>query len=255
MNGKLRIALVVLFSAVLVFSGVQLARIGLAYKQADDIYAESRAEYVETASPAASDAPDAPDDGYPAFTIDVAGLRKQNPDVIGWLYIPDTNVSYPLVRGGDNQKYLHMSYDGRAAASGSIFMDFRNTGALTDDNSVIYGHNMKNGSMFGGLKKYADTAYLKAHADVFVFLSDRVLRFRAFAGYKTEDTSESYTLSFADGGTDFAGFLDYIKESAGEKVADAPDTPAPLLTLSTCTSTTATGRFVVEAVYVGEKSL
>ena len=253
MNGKLRIALVVLFSAVLVFSGVQLARIGLAYKQADDTYAESRAEYVETASPAASDAPDAPDDGYPAFTIDVAGLRKQNPDVIGWLYIPDTNVSYPLVRGGDNQKYLHMSYDGRAAASGSIFMDFRNTGALTDDNSVIYGHNMKNGSMFGGLKKYADTAYLTAHADVFVFLSDRVLRFRAFAGYKTEDTSESYTLSFADAGTDFAGFLRYIAASAAGNETDPPTEAAPLLTLSTCTSTTETGRFVVNAVFVGEK--
>ena len=251
MKKPVRITLIVLFSALLVYSAVQLARIGLAYKKADDIYAESRSDYLTQASAAPSASAAA--DSWPSLTVDLAALQKVNPDVIGWLYIPDTAISYPLVRGSDNSTYLHESYDGQATASGSIFVDYRSGAALTDDNTVIYGHNMKNGSMFGGLKKYADADYLKAHRDVYVYLSGRVLHFRAFAGYKTEDTSESYTLQFSDG-LDFAGFVEYIKKSAGDNVLDAPTQAAPLLTLSTCTSTTETGRFVVNAVYVEQKT-
>ena len=250
MKKPLRIALTAVLAAVFAVSVVQLVRYGLAYKKADDIYAASRTQYVQTpdASPSGSDAGD-----WPAFTVDIAGLRKTNPDVVGWLYIPDTAVSYPLVQGSDNQTYLHESYDGQATASGSIFLDCRSAAGLSDDNSVIYGHNMKNGSMFGGLKKYGDAGYLQAHADVYVFLADRTLHYRAFAAYQTEDTSESYTRRFADAGTDFAGFLAYIAESAAGNETDPPTTETPLLTLSTCTSTTETGRFVVHAVLVGEK--
>lgn len=242
-----RKVLTVVLAAVLVISAAQLVRYGLAYKKADEIYAESRTQYVQT--PAAS--PSGSDTGYPAIAVDVAGLQKANPDVVGWIYVPDTVVSYPLVRGSDNEKYLHESYDGQTTASGSIFMDCRSSAALTDDNTVIYGHNMKNGSMFGGLKKYADSTYLRAHPYVYLYLADRVLRYRVFAACKTESDSESYTLKFGDG-VDFNGFLQYIEKSAGGNVSELPDTPAPLLTLSTCTSTTETGRFTVLAVRENE---
>lgn len=251
MKKPLRTVLIVAFAALLAVSAAQLIRYALAYKKADDIYAESRTQYVET--PAASAAVSGANDWAP-ITVDLASLQKANPEVAGWLYIPDTNISYPLLQGGDNDKYLHRSYDLQATAAGSIFMDYRNAAAFTDDNTVVYGHNMKNGSMFGSLKKYADTDYLKAHGYVYVILPGRTLRFRAFAAYRTEDTSESYTRAFADAGTDLAGFLQYIAASAAGNETDPPTEAAPLLTLSTCTSTTETGRFVVEAVLVGEKA-
>lgn len=250
MKKQLRITLSAALAAVLVFSAAQLIRYGLAYKKADDIYAGSRAQYVKT--PAETSMPESETDGYPAFTVDLAGLRQKNPDVTGWLYIPETNISYPLVRGSDNGRYLRRSYDLQATASGSIFMDCRNDPGLTDSNTVLYGHNMKNGSMFGGLKKYGGTDYLRAHRDIYIYVPGRVLRYRAFAAYKTVDTSRSYTLELGDD-AGFAGFLQFIEKSAAGNETDPPSAAAPLLTLSTCTSTTETGRFVVHAVLVGDK--
>lgn len=248
MKKSVRIVLIAVLGIVFAVSAVQLIKIGLAYKKAGDIYAESRAEYRTQESASASSEMD----GWPAISVDIAALQKTNPDVAGWLYIPGTDVDYPLLRGADNEKYLHQSYDLQKTASGSIFMDCRCAADGTDDNTVIYGHNMKDSSMFGGLKKYADADYLKEHADVYVFLPDRVLRYRAFAGYKTGDTSRSYVYAFTDG-LDFKGFLQYIAQSAGENIVDAPTEKAPLLTLSTCTSARATERFVVHAVCTGEK--
>ena len=250
MKKPVRILLIVVLATVFVVSAAQLVKIELAYKKAGDIYANSRMEYRAQSSAA----PSAEADGWPAITVDLAGLQKTNPDVIGWIYIPGTDIDYPLLLGADNEKYLHQSYDLQSTASGSIFMDSLCSAGFTDDNTVIYGHNMKNGSMFGGLKKYADTDYLKTHADVYVFLPGRVLRYRTFAGYKTGDTSESYTRTFTDS-LDFTGFLQYIEKNAGENLVAAPTEKAPLLTLSTCTSAHASERFVVHAVLAGEKKL
>ena len=248
MKKPVGIVLVAVLAVVFAVSAVQLIKIGLAYKKAGDIYAESRTEYRTQESAA----PSSETDGWPAISVDLAALQKTNPDVIGWVYIPGTDVGYPLLRGADNEQYLHQSYDLQKTASGSIFMVYRCAADFTDDNTVVYAHNMKNGSMFGGLKKYADADYLKEHADVYVFLRGRVLRYHAFAGYKTGDTSQSYTCAFTDG-LDFSGFLRYIAQSAGENIVDAPTEKVPLLTLSTCTSATATGRFVVHTALAGEK--
>ncbi len=217
MKKSVRIVLIAALAVVFAVSAVQLIRIGLAYKKAGDLYAKSRAEYrmQEGAAPS-SEA-----DGWPAISVDLAALQKTNPDVISWVYIPGTDVDYPLLRGADNEQYLHQSYNLQKTASGSIFMDYRCAADFTDDNTIIYGHNMKNGSMFGGLKKYADADYLKEHADVYVFLRGRILRYRAFAGYKTGDTSQSYAYAFTDG-LDFASFLQYITQSAGENIVGAP---------------------------------
>lgn len=90
-------------------------------------------------------------------------LKSAYPDAIGWLYIPDTAINYPLMQGNDNDYYLHHAYDGSKLTAGSIFLDCRCENRLLNPINIVYGHNMKNGSMFAGLLKYGDTAYCDEH--------------------------------------------------------------------------------------------
>ena len=88
------------------------------------------------------------------FTVDVERLQKAYPELSSWLRSEGTGIDYPVMHTSDNDYYLTRLYDGTDNINGSLFMDYRNTGVLTDDNTVLYGHNMKNGGMFHALNEY-----------------------------------------------------------------------------------------------------
>ncbi len=254
MNKTLRTVLIVVLSAVLIWC---LASIGLTvsdYKKADEIYKKSRSENFHIAE----DTPDLPvlnisKEYFPEVSVDFEALTKTNPDVVGWLWIPDTDINFPLLRSADNWKYLSLSYDLQRTNSGSIFMDFRNSSDFRDDNSVIYGHNMKSGGMFGKLKDFGDMEYLTEHPHLYIFTETQVFKYRIFAAYKTVADSTSYTRSFSED-LDYNRFIDYIKDCAGENITDPPEEISPLVTLSTCTSAQSNGRFVVHGFLAASKS-
>lgn len=262
MRKTVRILLILIFAAALVYSLTRIVLLAREYKQADEIYEQSRAEHFHVApSPtpqAGDDAPEPseePEEYFPDAWADIEALQAVNPEVLGWLWIPGTQVSFPLLHGEDNAKYLTRSYDLQHTPSGSIFMDYRSPADFTGDNTVIYGHNMNNGGMFGRLKDFGDLDYLEERPYAYVFTAERVLKYRLFTAYKTESTSESYTLDFAEAETDFDAFLAYIAASAGENLTELPEEATPLLTLSTCTSARQTERFVVHGVLAAEKAL
>ncbi|PKM73183.1 MAG: SrtB family sortase [Firmicutes bacterium HGW-Firmicutes-16] len=250
MNKILRSVLIVVLSAVLIWS---LARIGLTvgdYKTADAIYEKSRNESFHiTESTPEVPVSNISEEYFPEVSVDFESLTKTNPDVVGWLYIPDTDINFPLLRAADNWKYLSLSYNLQSTNSGSIFMDFRNSVDLSDDNTLIYGHNMKSGGMFGKLKEFGVSDYLTEHPDFYVFTETQVFKYRIFSAYKTQADSPSYTLSFSED-PDYKGFIDYIKDCTGENITDTPEENTPLITLSTCTSGQRSGRFVVHAYLV-----
>lgn len=265
MGKKLRAVLTVLLCVVLLYSLVRIVLIQSEYRRSAAIYEESRLVHfrVEKAVPrsqpsAASPAPgenalpeEPEEEPFPIAHADLEGLVKINPEVVGWLWIEGTEISYPLVRGKDNQKYLNTSYNLKHSSAGSIFMDFRNPGDLSGGNTIIYGHNMKNGSMFGSLKDFADPRYREEHAFVYLFIPGGILQYRVFAAYNTESTSQSYTRDFSDRWS-FEDFIDYV---AGEaEAASLPEAPVPLLTLSTCTTGRRTERFVLHAELVAVKT-
>lgn len=107
--------------------------------------------------------------------IDFDGLRAINGDVVAWIQIPGIGVDYPVVQGKDNEHYLHYTFDGKANKAGSIFLDCRNRADFTDSKVILYGHNMKDGSMFSNLKKYQDVAFRKEQGRVLIYLPDKVL--------------------------------------------------------------------------------
>ena len=88
------------------------------------------------------------------MNLDLALLQKVNEDVMGWIYIPDTDISYPILRSKDNKEYLKLTWDLKNSVAGSIFLEHENNVDLSDFNTLIYGHNMKNDTMFGDLENY-----------------------------------------------------------------------------------------------------
>lgn len=135
---------------------------------------------------------------FPELEVDLDGLRKINPQVVGWLYVGSVGISYPVVQDPtdeNNEYYLHHTLEGKENSSGSIFMDWEVDPNLTSWNTFIYGHNMKNGSMFGSLKKLINNKKLyEQDPYIYFFKDDGIYRYKIYSFYlDTPDTKMYYT--------------------------------------------------------------
>ena len=173
-------------------------------------------------------------------------LKKENPDTIGWIHIPDTKISYPIVQGTDNDFYLKHDFNGEASVAGSIYLDYESEGDFEGRNNILYGHNMKNGSMFGQLKKYGKEDFYKEHPCFYLYTKDGVWQYDIFSVRVVDELSDSYTMTFAS--TDaYRSYLDQaVRKSMYDTTATA-DVTDSIITLSTCTSKD-TDRLIVQAV-------
>lgn len=181
--------------------------------------------------------------------MDFTALQKVNDEVLGWILIPDTPVSYPLLQGADNEKYLNTTWRGTRSSVGSIFMECENSADLSDFNTIIYGHRTANRSMFGSLKYYAGQDYWKAHPHIYITDGAGCKTYAVFAAYEVGVRELTYRLGFGDE-TDKAEFLDFC---VGSSVIDTGIVPAcddQILTLSTCTGRGYDTRWVVQAVLI-----
>ena len=184
--------------------------------------------------------------------VDWEGLRATNPDIVAWLYVPMADISYPVVQGDTNDEYLHKAFTGEYRYAGSIFLDSENTKTFTDRNTILYGHNMRDGSMFAPLNSLEREAFLE-DPWIWVLTPDKDLLYRAFSYHTGETEGSSYTLfsPFARH-RDFPDWLDAIaRESAFEGVMPG-DHYGRVLTLSTCTSRTYTESMILQAVLIRE---
>jgi len=123
-------------------------------------------------------------------------LKQINSDIVGWIKINGTQVDYPIVQGKDNSYYLNHSSNKNYNALGSIFMDYKSNENFKDFNTFIYGHNTKNGSMFGEIKKYMDVNFYKKHPFFFLYTPSQIYKVEVFSVYVDEATSNSYNQSF-----------------------------------------------------------
>lgn len=130
---------------------------------------------------------------YPDIEVDMKKVKQQYPKAIGWIYSPGTPINYPVMQGKDNQYYVERLPNGNQNSAGSIFMDYRDNSSLTDFAHVLYGHNMKNNSMFGTVLDYRKEGYYEEHPFMFYFTEDKVYRLEIFAGLNTIATSSIYT--------------------------------------------------------------
>ena len=178
--------------------------------------------------------------------IDLDALRQTNPDVIGWILLPDTDINYPIMQGTDNDYYLNHTWLKEPNAVGSIFMEHRNLPDFTEYNTILYGHNMINGSMFSDLGRYTGESFHKDHPYVYVVTDEGVCRYEVFSAYQADLGSVTYGLSFRQEDTK-KEFLIHALSNSKFDMGIAPDLTDRILTLSTCSGTGGNTRWVVHA--------
>lgn len=233
--------------AVFCYAAFNLYHIYTEYKKGTDEYNQIEAMAVtgrdadstEVAGPSAQI--------KPPIEVDFDKLKSVNEDVVGWIYVdalPD--ISYPIVKGKDNQTYLHQTYEKNYNFAGTIFVDYENSGDFSDCNTLVYGHNMKNGSMFGHLKKFREDDKLYKQDKYFWILTpERNYRYEIITAYTTGVNSDTYTL-FKGPGEEFEKYLETIKGYSEIQTDDTDLTIKDrIVTLSTCTGNEST-RFVVQ---------
>lgn len=115
--------------------------------------------------------------------IDFKKLKSQNQDIAGWIYIRGTTIDYPIVQGKDNEEYLHWDFNKKKSSSGTIFLDNNCKKDFTSDNNIIYGHHMKNGTMFAQLLKFREKSFLKKHNEIMIFTPDRTIHLKVISAY------------------------------------------------------------------------
>ena len=180
----------------------------------------------------------------PPISVDFARLREINPDVVGWIYCEDTAINYPVLRGANNDVYLHRQLDGSQSYAGSIFMDSACAADFSDDNTVLYGHNMKNGSMFAGLPRFGEAEYFAAHPRMWLLTPAGNWQVRLFAAFVTKAGDWAYAVNF-EGATAREAFLDQATAASSVDSGLRPAEDVRLLTLSTCNYSFDKARYVV----------
>ena len=177
--------------------------------------------------------------------IDLAALREKNPDVAGWIEIPDTAISYPLIQGEDNDEYLRRTWLGEKASMGSIFIECANSRDMDDFHTIIYGHRMRDGTMFADLGKYQEADFWREHPSVYLVLDGGVRRYDIFAAYETGTRSLVYRLDL-DGREE--ELIQFGLDSSALETDVVPAADEKIITLSTCTGNGYSSRWVVQAV-------
>lgn len=218
-------------------------------------YYDGRSEYDKVRELAVEDENQEGDGGdTDGFNVDFDELLKINPDTIGWIrFAPEPSViNYPIVQGKDNEEYLHKTFSANENTLGAIFLNVDNNPNFNDRNSVIYGHRMRDGSMFRHIQDYDDKAFWEANPYFYIYTKDgRRLVYRVYSTGEVEDTSESYRTEFATD-EEFQRFLDMTKEISLYDTGVEVTAGDKIITLSTCTSASDDHRFVVRGVRVEE---
>lgn len=231
---------VILFIALVVFfySAVQLFLIFKEYKRGSDAYDDVRRAAVTL------DVEDV--DG---FSVDFEKLMKTNDEVVAWIRFDEPEViNYPVVRGDDNRFYLHHMFDRSSNKSGAIFMDCANSGDFSDENTFLYGHNMKNRSMFGNLRKYKEKSFWKKYPYFYIYTVDgKVYKYHIFAACVVDSDSGIYTIRF-ESPESYQEYLDGIPAKSLYKTGVKVTSDDTIVSLSTCTNVTEKQRLVIQGV-------
>jgi len=180
-------------------------------------------------------------------TVDFASLQQQNPDIIGWIYSAGTPINYPVVQGESNEEYLYRMANRTNNRSGSIFLDCQNDSELLDENSILHGHNMSNGSMFAELLKYSDQKYYNEHPRIWLVTPEETYSLELFAGFVTASDSEVWKLTFPEE-EDFTEWKSKMVKYSYFQSQVTPQEGEKVMTLSTCTYDFDGARFVVMGV-------
>lgn len=231
MKNWIRRILLIICVCVFAYSAFQLVQIYLDYRTIENKSNELVENYVEEKK--------GPEDRK----IDFEKLQKQNPDVIGWLYIPDTKIDEPILKGKNNNSYLRTDIDHQKNTAGQVFIDEVNSKDFQDDNTILYGHNMKNGSRFHDLRYYVKKDFYQEHPKVYIYLPNgQVNIYDVFVA----DIVDAYSDLYQKNIEDYKAYITKALKGANQKSVVSQE-KAPLILLSTCYTSGSDERYIIIA--------
>ena len=186
------------------------------------------------------------------IATDLKALQEINPEVVGWVYIPETEIDYPVLQHEDNEYYLNHSWENTKNPNGAIFFDCETSTDLTDFNTLVYGHRINNKLMFSGLRKFNSLDYINAHPSVYLVTEKGVCRYDIFSAYQTGMQTIAFAMRIETENMrkEFINFaVDYSEAFTGV----VPEPENRFLTLATC-NFNGSSRQVVQAVLNEEVS-
>ncbi len=252
---KARIIIIVIASLAVVVSGIMLVKTSMEYKAAESEYAGLEQYAVAGApdpEPAQNSAEEEAEEAeeteeeeektltrnynradFPDIAVDHEALKKINGSYVCWLYAPGAEINHPVVQGTDNEFYLHHTFEMQKNSAGCVFMDYEVDPMLSSWNTFFYGHNMKNGTMFGHLKNYINNpAIYDKEPYIYVFRPEGIYRYEIFSFYLDPTDSKMYYTCQT-----FKEYRAYIREAAKKSVKECAAKPDPdinIVTLVTC---------------------
>lgn len=238
-------AVLVIAVAVLLFSVYKLAGIFTEYHEGEKEYKEIQKEVVKEQQA---------EDGQSRFTVDFPALLQKNPDTAAWIRFDEPSViNYPVVHCGDNETYLTKTFEANDNKLGALFIDAENKADLTDRNTIIYGHNMKNKTMFAELMEYKEKSYWSEHPYLYIYTPDgKETKYQIYAAGVVDAAAGNYQISFASD-EEFQNYIYLTVQSSGYATGVEVQPSARIVTLSTCTNVRDEERFVVHGVAVSEQ--
>ena len=222
------ILLIIIGIGLIVAAAAIFINAQIGYKQASESYQKIEKQYAP-----AKDASGVP-------IIDFNALAQTNPEVVGWIYAPGTNINYPVVQATDNSKYLNTLFDGTSNASGAIFLDYEDTApGMVDQQTTIYGHHMNDGSMFNVISDTTDQATFDSIEFLYYITRDATYKLRPLATKVVEDTYAKARTPNFEGDDGLKNYLSEMLDGASAVASDATDRAASatkVVALVTCRS-------------------
>ena len=192
---------------------------------------------------------------YKDVTIDFEKLKQENPEIIGWIRFDDlqqTPIDYPLLYSGDDEKYLRKDIYGNDHIAGCIFLEGMNRPDFSDYYNIIYGHNLKNGVMFGSLRNYREEGFLEKNQYFTIYTEEKVYRYQIFASPHADVYGPVFEVGY-EPGEKYQEFIDGLIRNSDFKTGIYPKDTDGIITLSTCTGDGYEERMTVHAVCIDEK--
>lgn len=255
MGRKIRLAIMALLLVVFCTAGSMLFFIHRDYEKEDNVYKEAAAEFTRRVEPEkpeekepSADAPEEVRGGIP-LEVDFDELLQINDEIVGWIYCEDTRIDYPVLHGDDNDFYLSHNFRKERQNAGSVFVEALNNRGLADSNTIIYAHQMNDGSMFDCLRDWEEQEFYESHPEMWLLTPEENYRVILFSGYITSAYSDTYTI--------FTGPCAELEEYLGQCVENS-DFEAEVelglnekyVTLSTCAYDFEDARYVLHGKLV-----
>lgn len=237
------IALLILVAFLLIVAAI--AVVLFQYKEADKVYKEAEQNYAKRV-----EVQEKKDFTRCPIEVDFDELQAINSEIIGWIYCEDTPINYPICHTTDDEYYLTHAYDKTETKNGAIFLETENDSAFSEANSILYGHHMKNGSMFASLAKWSEQSYFDSHSYMWLLTPEVTYRIDLFAGYGTDANSDTYTV-FRNYGQQMSDYLEnVIVQSDVESDVDISDETSHFVVMSTCEYSYENARYVLHGKLV-----